>query len=71
MKPALNKRISVIKKESGTTIEIDLNRFLRSIGSSVRPAYPGLSVIKTAQLKLRLILLSSRCTKATFFLIAF
>jgi hypothetical protein len=60
-----------MKNESGTTIEIDLNKFFKSIGSSVLPAYPGLRVIKTAQLKFRLILFSSKNTKATFFLIAF
>ena len=38
LNPALNNRISVMKVASGTTIEIDLNRFLRSIGSSVLPA---------------------------------
>ena len=36
--PALYKSISVMKTESGTTIEIDLNRFFKLSGSSVLPA---------------------------------
>ena len=38
-----------MKVESGTTIETDLKRVFKFIGSSERPAQPGLSVIKIAQ----------------------
>ena len=38
-----------MKTESGTTIEIGLNKAFKLIGSSVLPAYPGLRVIKIAQ----------------------
>jgi hypothetical protein len=45
--------------ESGTTIEIGLNRVLRFIGSSALPAYPGLRVMNIAQSLFKVILASS------------
>jgi hypothetical protein len=60
LNPLAYKRISEMKMASGTTIDIDLNKFFKSIGSSVLPAYPGFRVMNTAQLKFSVILLSSK-----------
>jgi hypothetical protein len=49
MKPAAYNKISVIKIESGTTIDIGLNNDFKLIGNSALPAYPGFNVINTAQ----------------------
>lgn len=38
LNPAAKSKISLMNTASGTTIDTDLNRFFRSIGSSVRPA---------------------------------
>ena len=38
LKPLAYSRISVINTASGTTMEMDLNKFFKSMGSSVLPA---------------------------------
>lgn len=63
-KPLAYSIISVIKILSGTTMETVRNRFLRLTGSSERPAYPGLVVMKTAQWGSRSsFCMSSSCTQ--------
>jgi hypothetical protein len=61
MKPEAYNKISVINTESGTTMDIDLKRFLRFIGNSVLPPYPGFRVIKIAQSAFKGIFYSSSC----------
>jgi len=53
LNPEEKSKISEMKTASGTTIDTERNKFFKSIGSSVRPAYPGLRVIKTAAVNFR------------------
>lgn len=63
--------ISEIKRASGTTIDTDRNRFFKSMGSSVRPAYPGFRVMNTAAVNVSGILSESKTTIDKRYLIEF
>lgn len=60
-----------MKSASGTTIDTERNKFFKSMGSSVRPAYPGFSVMNTAAVNVKGIFASSKLTDETFLRIEF